>query len=128
MSPLSERESLVVQTKGVQEMPRGKKFTAEQIIGKLREAEVGLAQGKTLSEVVRKPGVTEQGCRPRDGSVARWHARGGRYRGQPAGMKSPGHRKEILTKHYKEMGIGVACAPDGKDTFWCVMFGDPTGE
>jgi uncharacterized protein YkwD len=43
-------------------------------------------------------------------------------------MKSPGHRKEILTKHYKEMGIGVACTPDGKDTFWCVMFGDPTGK
>ena len=41
-------------------MPRGKKFTAEQIIGKLREAEVGLAQGKTVSEVVRKLGVTEQ--------------------------------------------------------------------
>jgi hypothetical protein len=31
-------------------MPRGKKFTAEQIIGKLREAEVGLAQGKTVPE------------------------------------------------------------------------------
>jgi uncharacterized protein YkwD len=43
-------------------------------------------------------------------------------------MKSPGHRKEILTKHYKEMGVGVACTPDGKDTFWCVMFGDPTGK
>jgi putative transposase len=41
-------------------MPRGKKFTAEQIIGKLREAEVGLAQGKTLPEVVRQLGVTEQ--------------------------------------------------------------------
>ena len=27
-------------------MPRGKKFTAEQIIGKLREAEVGFAQGE----------------------------------------------------------------------------------
>jgi len=27
-------------------MPRGKKFTAEQVIGKLREAEVGLAPGK----------------------------------------------------------------------------------
>lgn len=40
-------------------------------------------------------------------------------------MKSPGHRKEILTAHYKEMGIGVACTPDGKDTFWCVVFGDP---
>ena len=31
-------------------MPRGKKFTAEQIIEKLREAEVGLAQGKTVTE------------------------------------------------------------------------------
>ena len=41
-------------------MPRGKKFTAEQIIGKLREAEVGLDQGKTVPEVVRKLGVTEQ--------------------------------------------------------------------
>ncbi len=41
-------------------MPRGKKFTAEQIIGKLREAEVWLAQGKAVPEVVRKPGVTEQ--------------------------------------------------------------------
>jgi transposase-like protein len=41
-------------------MARGKKFTAEQIIGKLHEAEVGLAQGKTVPEVVRKLGVTEQ--------------------------------------------------------------------
>jgi putative transposase len=41
-------------------MPRGKKFTAEQIIGKLREAEVELARGKTMPEVVRKLGVTEQ--------------------------------------------------------------------
>ena len=32
-------------------MPRGKKFTAEQIIGKLREAE--LAQGKTVPVVLR---------------------------------------------------------------------------
>ncbi len=41
-------------------MPRGKKFTAEQITGKLREAEVELARGKTVPEVVRKLGVTEQ--------------------------------------------------------------------
>lgn len=40
-------------------------------------------------------------------------------------MNSPGHRKEILTGHWQEMGIGVACTPDGKDTFWCVVFGDP---
>ena len=36
-------------------MPREKKFTAEQIIGKLREAEVGLAQGQTPSESGRMP-------------------------------------------------------------------------
>jgi hypothetical protein len=38
-------------------IPRGRKFYAEQIIGKLREAEVGLAQGKTVPEVVRKLGT-----------------------------------------------------------------------
>jgi len=41
-------------------MPRGKKFTAEQIIGMLREAEVHLAEGKTVAEADRKLGVTEQ--------------------------------------------------------------------
>ena len=41
-------------------MARGKKFTAEQIIGKLREAEVELARGKIVPEVVRQLGVTEQ--------------------------------------------------------------------
>ncbi len=45
-----------MQTKGGQETPRGKRFTAEQIIGKLREAEVGLAQGKTVPGVDRKRG------------------------------------------------------------------------
>jgi len=40
-------------------------------------------------------------------------------------MNSPGHKKEILTGQYQEMGIGVACPPGAKDTFWCVVFGDP---
>ena len=41
-------------------------------------------------------------------------------------MNSPGHRKEVLTAHYAEMGIGVACTPDDQyDTFWCVVFGVP---
>ena len=34
--------------------------TAEQIIGKLREAEVLLSQGGTVGEASRKIGVTEQ--------------------------------------------------------------------
>ncbi len=37
-----------------------KVFSAEQIIGKLREAEVLLSQGSSVGEVGRKLGVTEQ--------------------------------------------------------------------
>ena len=37
-----------------------KGFTAEQIIGKLREAEVLLGQGSRVGEVSRKLSVTEQ--------------------------------------------------------------------
>ena len=37
-----------------------KKHTAEQIVGKLREVELELARGRTLAEVVRKLGITEQ--------------------------------------------------------------------
>jgi putative transposase len=37
-----------------------KGFSAEQIIGKLREAEVLLSQGGTVGEVSRKFGITEQ--------------------------------------------------------------------
>ena len=37
-----------------------KGYTPEQIIGKLREAEVLLSQGATVSEASKKIGVTEQ--------------------------------------------------------------------
>ncbi len=37
-----------------------KRHTAEQIIRKLREAEVELAKGQTTGDVARKLGVTEQ--------------------------------------------------------------------
>jgi len=37
-----------------------KGYSAEQIIGKLREAEVLLSQGSTVGEVSRKLGITEQ--------------------------------------------------------------------
>ena len=37
-----------------------KRFTAEQIIMKLREAEAGLAQGQTVGQVCKQIGVTEQ--------------------------------------------------------------------
>ena len=38
----------------------GKRFTAEQIIIKLREAEVDLAQGQMVGQVSKQIGVTEQ--------------------------------------------------------------------
>ena len=41
-------------------MPRAKKITAEQIIPKLREAEVEIAKGRTAAEAAKKIGVTEQ--------------------------------------------------------------------
>ena len=39
-------------------MPR-RAFTAEQIIGKLRQAEILLSQGSTVAEASRKLGVTD---------------------------------------------------------------------
>jgi hypothetical protein len=41
-------------------MPRGKKFIVEEIIGKLREAEVELSRGKKVPEMCRKLSATEQ--------------------------------------------------------------------
>ena len=37
-----------------------KRYTAEQIIGMLREAEVLQSQGMTIGEISRKQGITEQ--------------------------------------------------------------------
>ena len=40
----------------------GKRFGAEQIIMKLREAEVGLAQGQRVGQMSKQMGVSEQTC------------------------------------------------------------------
>ncbi len=41
-------------------VPGRKRHTAEQVIGKLRTAEIELAKGLGTAEVVRKLGITEQ--------------------------------------------------------------------
>lgn len=41
-------------------MARGKRYTAEQIIHKLREADVLIAQGVAVKEVSRRLGVTDK--------------------------------------------------------------------
>ena len=53
------------------------RHTAEQIIGKLREAEVALAKGQTTGEVARKLGITEQ-------TDYRWRKEYGGLRVDPA--------------------------------------------
>ena len=37
-----------------------KRFQAEQIIGKLREAEVEISKGQTVAQIAKKLGITEQ--------------------------------------------------------------------
>ena len=37
-----------------------KRYTAEQIIGHLRQAEIRISEGKTVLEVVRELGISEQ--------------------------------------------------------------------
>jgi len=37
-----------------------KRYTPEQIIGKLRQAKVRAAEGKRVAEIVREMGITEQ--------------------------------------------------------------------
>ena len=41
-------------------MPRSKKHSAEQIIAKLRTAEVEISKGRTTAQAAKKLGVTEQ--------------------------------------------------------------------
>ena len=41
-------------------MPRSKKHSAEQIIAKLRTAEVEVSKGRTAAQAAKKIGVTEQ--------------------------------------------------------------------
>ena len=48
-----------------------KRYTAEQIIGHLRQAEVRTSEGKTVAEAVRELGISEQ---TRSGNtVGEWH-------------------------------------------------------
>ena len=64
-----------------------KRFTGEKIIGMLREAEVGLAQGKKIGEVCRSLGISEQ-------SYYRWRREyGGLKTTQAKRMKDLGRVK-----------------------------------
>jgi hypothetical protein len=60
-SPRPERElGQMDATEGGHFMPRAKKHTAEEIIPKLRAAELEIAKGRTAAETAKKIGVTER--------------------------------------------------------------------
>ena len=46
-----------------------KRYTAEQIIGHLRQAEIRISEGKTVAEVVRELGVSSE-LRPEESDQA----------------------------------------------------------
>jgi transposase-like protein len=58
--PPSDRSSLGVGIERGREQMARKRHTPEQMIRKLREAEVELSKGQSTGEVVRKRGITEQ--------------------------------------------------------------------
>jgi uncharacterized protein YkwD len=41
-------------------------------------------------------------------------------------MRSPGHRRNILSRSYTDIGCGYALTDSGRP-YWCVCFGTPSG-
>ena len=70
-------------------MPR-KRHTGEQIIGKLREAEVELAGGHTIAQACRKIGVSEQTLRLSSGQAVLSVAPGVRWPENRPGQEAEG--------------------------------------
>ena len=79
-----------------------RRHTAEQIIGKLREAEVELAKDQPISKVVRRLGVTEQ-------TYYRWRkAYGGLRTDQAKRFKELGRENARLKKLVADLSLDNA--------------------
>jgi putative transposase len=76
-----------------------KQFTTEKIIGMLREAEVGLAQGMKVGEICRSLGVSEQ-------SYYRWRREyGGLKSSQAKRMKELERENSRLKKAVADLTL-----------------------
>ena len=79
-------------------MPR-KRFTSEQIIGKLREAEVRLGQGELLPDVCRALAVSEQ-------TFYRWRKEfGGLKLSQAQRLKGFERENELLRRLVADLSL-----------------------
>jgi putative transposase len=80
-----------------------KRFQAEQIIGKLREAEVEISKGQTIGQVAKKLGITEQ-------TYYRWRKEYGGLRTDQAKRlkeleKENGRLKKVVANQALDMEI-----------------------
>ena len=91
-------------------MPR-KRFTSEQIIGKLREAEVRLGQGESLPDVCRVLAVSEQ-------TFYRWRKEfGGLKLSQAQRLRGLERENELLRRLVADLALANQQLKDqvGKD-------------
>ncbi len=86
-----------------------KRYTAEQIIKKLREAEVLQAQGQTVEQVVRQLGVTDQ-------TYYRWRKEyGGLKVDQAKRLKELEKENTRLKKLVAEQALDMAILKEAAD-------------
>jgi len=86
-----------------------KKHSAEQIVGKLREAELALARGRTIAEVVRKLGIAEQ-------TYYRWRKEyGGLRTDQARRMKELERENVRLKKLVADLSLDNAILKEAAD-------------
>ena len=92
-------------------MPR-KRFTVEQIINHLREADVLLAQGRTVGEVCRRIEVSEQ-------SYYRWHKEyGGLKVGQARRLKGLEAENARLKRAVAELTLDKLILKEAAEGNW----------
>ena len=89
-----------------------KRYSAEQIIKKLREAEVLQAQGQTVEQVVRQLGVTDQ-------TYYRWRKEyGGLKVDQAKRLKELEKENTRLKKLVAEQALDMAILKEAADPNW----------
>ena len=89
-----------------------KRYSAEQIIKKLREAEVLQAQGQTIAQVVRQLGVTDQ-------TYYRWRKEyGGLKVDQAKRLKELEKENTRLKKLVAEQALDMAILKEAADPNW----------
>jgi putative transposase len=87
-----------------------KRFRPEEIIGKLREADVLLSQGKKVVDVIKAPGITDVTC-------YRWRQEyGGMSVPQAKRLKELEKENERLRKAVSDLTLDKMILPPGLRT------------